>query len=93
LTEAETTTLENLLVSEPASEDFTGPGSSELFGRLLGTLTASDRMVITLLMLEEKSVAEIAEQTGWSKTLVKVRAFRARHRLRRALAELEKAKT
>jgi DNA-directed RNA polymerase specialized sigma24 family protein len=47
-------------------------------------------MLITLLMLEEKGVAEIATETGWSKALVKVRAFRARLILRRALANLEK---
>lgn len=94
LTEEQAVVLENLFASDTASVDAEAekPGARELFQRLLDTLNAADRMVITLLMLEEKSVAEIAVQTGWSKTLVKVRAFRARLKLKRTLAELEKAK-
>jgi len=41
--------------------------------------------VITLLELEEKSVHETAELTGWSESNVKVRAFRARQALKKIL--------
>ena len=58
----------------------------ELVDVLLAQLPAKDRLVLTLLDVEEHSVSEIAEITGWSRTLVKVRAFRARRRLR-AVAE------
>ena len=94
LSEEQAHALENLVASDSDSKDDSQPqpGSRELFHRLLETLNPADRMVITLLMLEERSVAEIAELTGWSKTLVKVRAFRARLKLKRALAELEKGK-
>ena len=44
---------------------------------------------LSLLHLEEKSVAEIAILTGWSRPLVKVRAFRARARVRKALTALQ----
>jgi RNA polymerase sigma-70 factor (ECF subfamily) len=54
--------------------------------KLLSQLAAPDRLVITLLDLEQRSVKEIAQMTGWSVTLVKVRAFRARRKLR-ALAQ------
>jgi RNA polymerase sigma-70 factor (ECF subfamily) len=54
----------------------------ELVEILLATLPPADRLVLTLLDLEGRSVAEIAALTGWSRTLVKVRAFRARRRLR-----------
>lgn len=53
--------------------------------RLLRTLPAADRFVLLLLDGEEWSVAEIAVRLGWSETNVKVRAFRARRRLRRLL--------
>ena len=43
------------------------------------------RLVLTLLDLEQRSTAEIAALTGWSRALVKVRAFRARLRLRAAV--------
>ena len=92
LGEDEAATLESLLSTSPEEAGERLPGSRELFEKLLETLKPVDRMVITLLMLEERSVAEIAAQTGWSKTLVKVRAFRARRKLRRALAELENRK-
>jgi RNA polymerase sigma-70 factor (ECF subfamily) len=58
----------------------------ELVDRLLAELPPDDRLVLTLLDLEQRSTAEIAQMTGWSRTLVKVRAFRARRRLR-AVAE------
>lgn len=94
MSEEQAAALENLFVTEAANanDDASQPGAKELFTRLLDTLAPADRMVITLLMLEERSVAEISELTGWSKTLVKVRAFRARLKLKRALADLEKGK-
>ncbi|MBF0553383.1 MAG: RNA polymerase sigma factor [Nitrospirae bacterium] len=51
----------------------------------LDRLPPKDKMIIVLLELEEKSVREVAELTGWSETNVKVRAFRARWKLRRYL--------
>jgi len=48
-------------------------------------LCPEDRMVITLLNLEEKSVREISDLTGWSESKVKVRAFRARKELKKIL--------
>jgi RNA polymerase sigma-70 factor (ECF subfamily) len=39
--------------------------------------------------MEGRSVADVQAATGWSATLVKVRAFRARRKLRKALAALE----
>ncbi len=44
----------------------------------LAQLSAKERLVITLLELEDRSVQEVAELTGWSAANVKVRAFRAR---------------
>ena len=45
-------------------------------------LSAEDKLVLTLLELEERTVCDIAALTGWSESNVKVRAFRARARLR-----------
>lgn len=61
----------------------------ELVGALLARLAPADRLVLTLLDLEGRPVAEIARLTGWSATLVKVRAFRARRRLRSLATALE----
>jgi RNA polymerase sigma-70 factor (ECF subfamily) len=51
----------------------------------LAQLAPKERLVITLLELEDRSVAEIAGLTGWSASNVKVRAFRARAALRKIL--------
>ncbi len=55
--------------------------------RLLTRLTPADRFMLVLLEAEGWSVAEIAERLGWSQVNVKVRAHRARQRLRRVLEE------
>ncbi|MEM1440785.1 MAG: RNA polymerase sigma factor [Verrucomicrobiota bacterium] len=60
----------------------------EIVSLLLEQLDAKDRTVITLLDLEEKSVKETAELTGWSESNVKVRAHRARKKMRAYFDEL-----
>jgi len=55
--------------------------------RLLARLSTEDRLVMTLLHLEEYSVAEIAQQMNWSESNVKVRAHRARKKLAEWLRE------
>ncbi|MDX1500878.1 MAG: sigma-70 family RNA polymerase sigma factor [Thermoanaerobaculia bacterium] len=74
------------LVREPAAPA-AAPGSRLEAERLLARLTPEDRFVLTLLHGEQISVAEIADLTGWSRSKVKVRAHRARKRLRRLLEE------
>lgn len=55
--------------------------------QVLGKLSPRDRMVVTLLYLDEKSVAEAADLLGWSQTMVKVQAFRARGKLRKLMKD------
>ena len=50
------------------------------------------RLIITLLEIEERSVKEIAQLTGWSVALVKVRAFRARAEMRKRLSRIAREK-
>jgi RNA polymerase sigma-70 factor (ECF subfamily) len=51
----------------------------------LAELSAKERLVITLLEIEDRSVQEVSTLTGWSAANVKVRAFRARAILRKLL--------
>jgi len=53
----------------------------------LAQLSPKERLVITLLELEERTVQEIAGLTGWSAGNVKVRAFRARAALRKIMEQ------
>ena len=65
------------------------PGTAIDVERLLLRLAPADRFVLLLLDGEGWSVKEIAQRVGWTATNVKVRAFRARRRLRRALEDEE----
>ena len=62
--------------------------SRDLLAHLVGALKPAERLVIDLLHLQQKSVAEVGLLTGWSQALVKVRAFRARQRLKAQLTRL-----
>lgn len=55
--------------------------------RLLSLLSPADRFVLQLMHGEGWSTREIAERLGWSRANVKVRAHRARKRLRAVLEE------
>ncbi len=56
---------------------------------VLSRLPPRDRLVLTLMYFEEQSVEQIASLTGWTRTMVKVQAFRARGRLRKLLRQEE----
>jgi len=61
--------------------------AAELAHLLLAELPPRDRMVLTLLYLEELDTKEIAARLGWSRSLVKVQAYRARQKLKKLLDE------
>jgi RNA polymerase sigma-70 factor, ECF subfamily len=61
----------------------------KLVTELIAQLSPEDRLVITLLHLEEKSVEEIHALTGWSRSVIKVRAFRARAKMKKMLTPRE----
>jgi RNA polymerase sigma factor (sigma-70 family) len=63
--------------------------AKKLVAALLVQLSPEDRLVITLLHLEEKSVEEIHALTGLSRSVIKVRAFRARAKMKRMLGQRE----
>ena len=54
----------------------------ELVYTVLGQISDRARIVLTLQELEGRTIKEIAEITGWSESLVKVQAFRARKEMR-----------
>ena len=66
--------------------------AAELVFRLLAQLAPSDRLILTLIYLEGCSMAQAAERAGWTIVGAKVRAFRARNRLRKLYAGATNAK-
>lgn len=62
--------------------------ASEVISKMLAQLPPEDRMIISLIHLEERPVSDVAEVLGWSKSRVKVRAYRCRKLLRKMIEEL-----
>jgi len=62
--------------------------SRQLIEHLMQALKPAERLVIDLMYLQQRSVAEIRSVTGWSAALVKVRAFRARQKMRQLLSNM-----
>jgi RNA polymerase sigma-70 factor (ECF subfamily) len=69
--------------------------AADLTTRVLKTLPPDDQFVLRLMDGEDASVKEMVEMTGWSESKVKVRALRARRRMREAVEKLlgRKART
>lgn len=76
--------LDRLLASDHPEESEAARVTAE---QLLSRLAPAERLVLTLTVLEELPVKEVARLTGWSQTNVKVRAFRARARLKKMIAQ------
>ncbi len=79
-------------VARPEDAVESAAAARQLVERVLEQLSPAARLVITLLEIEERSIKEIAQLTGWSLPLVKVRAFRARAEMKKCLARLAKDK-
>lgn len=70
---------------DPAAEttDAMDPTTaSEIVETLLSELKPPDRLVLTLQYFEGCSMKEIADRMGWNEAMVKMRAYRARNKLR-----------
>src|SRR6266480_7068074 len=87
LSEEQVAMLENL-----ASDDALSPDrklvARDLVEKLLAMLKPMERLVIDMLYLQERSVAEIQKVTGWTAAAIKIKAFRARQKLRRQIGGL-----
>ena len=82
LSEEEAAWVDFMVTEAAAPPDGPPSEARETVDRLLAQLSPPDRLVLSLLDLEQRPVKEIAQITGWSAALVKVRAFRARRKLR-----------
>ena len=62
--------------------------AADLADRLLSVLPPEDQQALLMIDGEDASIKEVAEATGWSESKVKVRAFRARRKVREAMENL-----
>ena len=95
LTEDETAWLENKLASV-SSVNYQNEEdkliAADLVNRVLETLPPEDVLILQLIDGEGASIKEASETTGWSESKVKIKAFRARRRMREAVQKLLNAK-
>jgi RNA polymerase sigma-70 factor (ECF subfamily) len=83
--------LDWLRSSEGERNELDDRSAAEVLNLGMQALSPSDRMVITMLEIEGRSVKEIAAAMGISGLAVRVRGVRARARLKRALEEVVKS--
>src|SRR5256712_9232656 len=88
LSEEEQAVVENLASSPEELAPDQRFASRQLVEHLLAALKPVERLAIDLLYLQGRSVEEIRKITGWSAALIKVRAFRARQKMKQQLARI-----
>ena len=82
LSEEQCEVLETLAATSDALRPDKSLAARDIVELLLAQLNPDDRLVLTLLHLEGRSVKEVKQITGWNGTRIRVRAFRARRKLR-----------
>lgn len=90
LSDAEADWLERFNSNSDQIQD-SSQGARELAEHALTAMSPAGRLVLTLLEIEDRSIKEVAELTGWSVPLVKVRAFRARREMKKWLERMAKS--
>jgi len=71
------------LIEQPeAIEDIDPAAAGKVVHWLLDQLREADRLVLTLMYFEGQSTEQIAQRMGWNRAMVKMRAYRARKKLR-----------
>jgi RNA polymerase sigma-70 factor (ECF subfamily) len=80
--------IENLSTSADELAPDQRVGSRQLVEHLLAPLKPVERLAIDLLYLQGRSVEEVRRITGWNAALIKVRAFRARQKMKEYLARI-----
>ncbi len=84
--------IDALLASghEPSALENPAPDPDlEKLHAALAELSPKERLVITLLEIEDHSLKEVVDLTGWTLANVKVRAFRARNTLRKLIEKMK----
>ncbi len=76
--------------ASPQPEPGDDLSSAELVERMLSILEPRDRALIRWLEMEDRTIEQISRETGWSSTLIRVRAFRARRKLNARFGQLRK---
>ena len=90
LSEEQCEVLENLAETEAELPPDQSLAAREFVEQLLALLDPRERLLLTLLHLEGRSTREVRQITGWNGIVIRVRAFRARQKLKEHFQKLMK---
>ena len=93
LSEEEQAVVENLATSSDELAPDRQLASRQLVEHLLQLLKPVERLVIDLLYLQGRTVEEVHKITGLGTAAIKVRAFRARQKMKAQLAKVGAGRT
>jgi RNA polymerase sigma factor (sigma-70 family) len=82
--------IEQLHSTDSGADQAYTKDASELLRKLMAGLTPDERMIIQSLHLDGRTTREISRKTGWSISSVKVKAFRARRKLRKLWRQISR---
>jgi len=90
LGETQAEIVEKTLTAQSSDQEEDLAAMRDLLERLISSLKPREQIVIRLLDLEENSVKEVCEVTGWGESKVKVTAMRARKKLAEQLKHINR---
>ena len=90
LTDDEENWLETRVAGSSLSDDYFERGiiAADLADKVLGSIAPEDRMILIMLDGEDLPVKDVCEMTGWSQSKVKIRAMRARRKVRKTVERM-----
>lgn len=86
--ETEADALNEALANEHTSSPDDALSKTDLVENMLDKLKPEDKMILRLIDVEQKTIAEVQKITGWGKSMVKIRTFRARKKLKDMFIEM-----
>lgn len=86
--ETEADALNEALANEHTSSPDDALSKTDLVENMLDKLKPEDKMILRLIDVEQKTIAEVQKITGWGKSMVKIRTFRARRKLKDMFIEM-----
>jgi RNA polymerase sigma-70 factor (ECF subfamily) len=93
LSEEQCQVLETLTASGGELHPDNWLSGREIVEKLLEILDPGERLLLTLLHIDGHDPREVAQITGWNSPLIRVRAFRARQKLKKHFHKLMSQKT
>lgn len=76
------------VIEKPDADALDSSVAAQILHSLIARLPRADRLVLTLMYFEQCSTREIAARMGWTRAMVKMRALRARKKIKE-IAERE----